>query len=132
MRKTIGFTSLVAILLWSASTYAATLRVGKGEGFKSIHEAIDAARPGDTVLISSGLYKEGNLRIERPLVLLGINNPILDGERKYELLTIASSNVTVAGIVFRNTGRASMHDLAAVKVLNASRVTVRDNQFEDV
>ncbi|MFO7259231.1 MAG: nitrous oxide reductase family maturation protein NosD [Bacteroidota bacterium] len=132
MTRPARLAGVVVIALWCAQTEAATLRVGKEEAIQSIRKAIDIAQPGDTILITGGVYREGNLRIEKPLVLLGINDPILDGERKYELLTIASSDVTVAGIVFRNTGRASMHDLAAVKLLNVSRVTVRDNRFEDV
>jgi nitrous oxidase accessory protein len=130
--KPIGLVCLVSMTLWGAQTHAATLRVGKGGTFQSIREAIATAQPGDTVLISGGLYREGNLQIEKPLVLLGADNPILDGEHKYELVTIAAPDVTVAGITFRNSGRASMQDIAAVKVLNASRVTVRDNRFEDV
>lgn len=117
--------------LLSVQANAGTIRVGAEEAFQSIREAIQAAQPGDTVLVLGGQYREGNLQVDKPLVLLGVDAPVLDGERKYELLTITSSDVTVAGIVFKNTGRASMHDLAAVKLTNVSRVTVRNNQFED-
>lgn len=122
---------MVVVALLCTPAYAGTLRVGPKEAIRSVREAIRMAQPGDTVLVSAGVYREGNLRIEKPLVLLGVDAPVLDGERKYELLTIVSSDVTVAGIVFKNTGRASMHDLAAVKLVNTSRVTVRNNQFED-
>jgi nitrous oxidase accessory protein len=122
---------IVVVALLCTQGHAATVRVGAGEAIQSIREAIRVAQPGDTVLIAGGLYKEGNLRIDKPLVLLGIDMPVLDGERKYEILTITASDVTVSGIFFKNTGRASMHDLAAVKLQSVSRVTVRGNQFED-
>lgn len=130
MNRLVSVVVVMAVLY--TNTYAGTIRVGPAEAIKSIRDAISSAQPGDTVLVFGGLYQEGNLRVEKPLVLLGKDEPILDGERQYEILTIASPDVTVAGFVFKNTGRASMHDLAAVKLLNVSRVTVRDNRFEDV
>ena len=72
---------IVVVALLCTQGHAATVRVGAGEAIQSIREAIRVAQPGDTVLIAGGLYKEGNLRIDKPLVLLGIDMPVLDGER---------------------------------------------------
>lgn len=55
MKKTLItiFLSLIHINL-----YAATLEVGAGKTYSTIQSAVNAAQPGDTVLIYSGVYKE--------------------------------------------------------------------------
>jgi nitrous oxidase accessory protein len=93
--------------------------------------AISRAAPGDTILIKAGTYREGNININKTLVIIGVGYPVFDGENKYEILTISANGVTVRGLKFIDTGTASMNDLAAVKVLNSKNVTIAGNQFVD-
>src|SRR5262249_20691997 len=60
-----------------------------------IRKAVVQASPGDTLLIEKGLYLEKDLLIDKPLVIKGINQPILDGESRYEIVSIKSDNVTL-------------------------------------
>jgi nitrous oxidase accessory protein len=60
----------------------------------------------------------------------GINYPVIDGENKYEILTIRANGVVVEGIVFRNSGRSSYMDIAALRIADSRFVTVRNNRFE--
>src|SRR3989344_883963 len=48
----------IFLLFFYANSYAATLEVGSGKPYSTINEAVDAAQPGDTVLVYSGVYKE--------------------------------------------------------------------------
>ena len=50
---------------------AATLRVGPGEAFSAVQNAIDAALPGDTIQVSPGLYRENLVVSKAPLTLTG-------------------------------------------------------------
>jgi len=108
-----------------------TIRVGKGEPIRHIKEGIEQAQPGDTITIGPGTYQEGNISINKPVVILGHGLPVLDGGNKYEILTIAANDVTIAGIKFQNTGTGSMDDISAVKVTGGRRITIRDNMFEN-
>lgn len=105
--------------------------VGNGQDYQSVKKAIEAARAGDTVLIKSGHFTEGNILVEKPLVIIGENYPTLDGENKYEILTINSSDVIVRGLKFLNTGTSGMEDLAAVKVKSGKRIKISGNKFEN-
>ena len=110
---------------------ARSIVVDQSGRIKTVNSAIQVSEPGDTILIKGGVYREGNVLITKPLVLIGEDYPVLDGENQYEILTIRANHVTIRGIKFINTGRASMNDLAAVKVLDSKYITIADNQFEE-
>ena len=106
---------------------AATIHVGVDKQFSRLGEAIRAARPGDTIVLHKGTYREGNLIISKPLFLIGKDGPVLDGALKGELLTLTGKNIHVSGILFINAGYSSMNDFAAIKIIDAQNITVADN-----
>lgn len=126
-----AFLILIFSLLTFQTAFAKTIYVGKGEKIASIKNAIGMAQPGDTIIIRSGIYKEGNLRINKRISLIGENFPVLDGEHKYEILTITANEVTVAGLKLVNTGTSSLNDLAGIKILKARNVYVKGNELEN-
>ncbi len=93
--------------------------------------AIEKAQAGDSIIVLPGIYQEGNIIIKKSLTLIGKDFPVFDGERKYEILTIAARNVTITGIRFINTGVGSIEDLAAIKALDCRNLSVVGNQFEN-
>ena len=105
--------------------------VGKGFAHDSIKSAVAQASAGDTIIITEGLYKEGNIRIEKPLLIHGMGKAVLDGENKYEIITIVSTGVKVQRLHFQNTGYSSTKELSAIKVQNVSGVTIFDNTIEN-
>ncbi|MEX1240261.1 MAG: nitrous oxide reductase family maturation protein NosD [Cyclobacteriaceae bacterium] len=121
----------ICFLLLPSLPFAETIVVDPKGEIKSLQSAISLAAPGDTVLVKPGTYREGNIKINKPLVMLGEGFPVLDGEKKYEILTIQAHHVTIKGLKFINTGVASMVDLAGVKVLNSKYITITDNRFSD-
>jgi nitrous oxidase accessory protein len=120
----------ILFLFIAVTSFGKTITVGKGKQFATVKQAISHASAGDTVLIDAGVYKEGQLFLEKRLVLKGINSPVLDGEKKYEILTIKANGSVVEGIVFRNSGRSSYMDIAAVRITDCRYVTVKNNRFE--
>ena len=117
------------IALCCLSSYGG--RITAGTGGTSIRKAIELAQPGDTIYIKSGVYREGNIIIEKSLTFIGENFPVLDGDNKVEILTIHANNVTITGLKFIDTGIASINDLAAVKVLDSKNVRIINNRFEN-
>jgi nitrous oxidase accessory protein len=121
---------IILILFLHNSSFSKTITVGRGKQFASVKKAIAKAIAGDTVLIYEGVYKEGGIVLEKPVCLLGVNFPVLDGEKKYEILTIRASGAVVQGILFQHSGRSSYMDIAAVRIADCRYVTVQNNRFE--
>ncbi len=96
-----------------------------------IGKAIAQAAVGDTLRIGPGLYHEYNLIVDKPLVILGENFPVIDAQKKGEIFTIRANDVLIQGLELRNVGITSTIDWAAVKVLEARRVRVIGNRIRN-
>lgn len=110
---------------------ARTLTVGPQEAYRSIREALADAQPYDTLKVKAGTYQEGNLEITKPVVLWGINYPILDGQLKYEILSVRASHVSIKGFRIINSGYASIQDIAGIRVYGVNQVNILDNLLEN-
>lgn len=129
--KTTAQILISLFILWVHTAAARTIVVGSQEKIKSIKQAIQQAEPGDTILVQPGVYKEGNIVLEKSLTIKGKDYPVLDGENKYEIFTIHAHHVSIEGLKFKDTGIASINDLAAIKVLESKFLRINDNQFEN-
>lgn len=119
------------LFLWGTHLHASSFHAGTGQPFPSIQTALQRAQEGDTIYVHEGVYAEGNLAIDKPLALIGIGYPVLDGQHNCELITITASDVLVRGFTLRNSGQLSTIDVAGIKVLSADRVRVEDNHLTD-
>lgn len=122
---------LFIAILTSVWCDARVITVGNSFDYASISEAVNAANKGDTIVIYEGVYREGNIVIKNAMTIIGKGNAILDGEQKYEILTIYADDVHVSGLKLINTGTGSIKDIAAIKVINGKRVTIKNNIFEN-
>ena len=100
-----------------------------GESYGSVAAAIAAARPGDTVRVGPGTYRE-HLTIDKPLRLLGSGLPLLDGGGEGSIVTVDAPDVTVQGFRLQGTGDNLEQENTAIAV-NAPRALIRDNQISD-
>lgn len=122
---------LFIICLITQTAIGKTIVVDKSKDISSIHKALAIAVNGDTILVNAGVYKEGNITINTSIVFKGINNPVLDGENKYEIISIKSSNVVVDGFMLQHAGRSDIEDLAGIKIYNVSHATIINNTLDD-
>jgi len=120
---------ILVLVITCLRGHATTLVIGMNEKIKSIKDAIVLAQPGDTLLIQPGVYREGNIILQKSLVIKGVDYPVLDGENQVEIFTIHANNVIIEGLKFIDTGIASINDLAAIKLLESSQVKILKNKF---
>jgi nitrous oxidase accessory protein len=105
--------------------------VGKGLPLSSIHHALDLAQPSDTIWVHEGVYTEGNIAVNKPVSIIGVGYPVLDGQHNCEIFTVNASDVLIQGFEVRNSGQLSTIDLAGIKVLSSDRVRVIGNRILD-
>ncbi|PKP15993.1 MAG: nitrous oxide reductase family maturation protein NosD, partial [Bacteroidetes bacterium HGW-Bacteroidetes-23] len=121
---------LFLLLLCISSLQAQKLEVGINKPYKTIKQALKASKVGDTVLVYKGIYKEGNLRIDKKIVFLGKDFPVLDGQKKVEVLSIHADSVIVKGFRVINSGFGALEDPCGIKVYNKSFVVIEGNQLD--
>ena len=121
----------IIIFFFYYSASAASIYVGAQHTYKSILSGINAAGERDTVWVEAGHYREKNLIIKKSIVLIGINYPVLDGERKYEIISIKADRVVVDGFKLIRSGISSLEDLSGIKVYDSQWVSIRNNILED-
>src|SRR6478752_6918294 len=110
---------------------AHVLHVGPAQKYQSIRDAVLASVAGDSIIVEPGWYKEKNIIISKPVTLIGVQFPVLDGEHKYEILSLKSNNITIRGFKIIHSGVSSMDDIAGIKIYNNREVTITNNILED-
>jgi len=99
-------------------------------GSLDISQLISAAKAGDTVLVPAGVYR-GEIQIDKPLKLIGVGRPTLDGGGNGDIITVTAPDVEIRGFRICGTGIDLDKENCAIRV-NAARVTIVDNILDDV
>lgn len=108
---------------------AATLEVGAGKQFHTIKDAIASANNNDILLVYKGVYAEGEVLINKTVTVRGINWPVIDGKNKTQVIRVMANGVLIEGLDVRNSGYSSSYDWAGIKVVNSSKVIIRNNHL---
>ena len=120
---------IILLLFVMSNALANRIIVGKDKSISTLREGIKTAKDGDTILLNKGIYKEGNIIINKAIYLIGIDGPVLDGENKNEILTLTGKNIVIKGIHFANAGYSSMNDYAALKIIDATNILIENNSI---
>ncbi len=130
------FRSLLRLLvlfpvLWATGPLvAATWTVGPDGVHKKLAPALASAGAGDTIRVLAGTYSEGILTVDRPLTLIGIGKPVIDGGEQGDVVVITAPDVTIQGFVVRGTLVSNINDNAGIKVKKADNVKILDNVLQ--
>ena len=78
-----------------------------------------------------GVYTEKNIVVNKSLVLIGKNYPVLDGQHTYEIISIKADNVVLEGFKLIHSGISSLIDIAGIKIYSRKNVVIKDNILDD-
>ncbi|WP_138430977.1 nitrous oxide reductase family maturation protein NosD [Fodinibius saliphilus] len=129
--KITGLLTVLLLLLSVQLVQSQPIVVPKGS---SINDGIDRAEPGDTLIIEEGLYKEYDIKVDKPLTILGDGDVTIDGDRKGFILVITADDVTVKNIEIKHASTSFMEDYAGILIEETDNtlienVTLTDNYF---
>lgn len=123
--------AIIVICFLYNSAIANTIHAGANRNYKTITAAVAAALVGDTVMVDAGYYTEKKLDLKKRIVLKGINYPVLDGQKMYEVVYVKADGVIVEGFRVINSGVSSIDDISAIKVVDSKNVIIRNNILTD-
>ncbi|PJF46266.1 MAG: nitrous oxide reductase family maturation protein NosD, partial [Candidatus Thermofonsia Clade 3 bacterium] len=98
-------------------------------GHATLQAMIDAAQPGDALLVPAGVYA-GPIQIDKPLTLEGQLWPVIQGDGQGHVVVITAPNVTLRGFVVRGSGASLDREDSAIRV-SAPNSVIENNRIED-
>ncbi len=123
----------ILFLLNFLHSLAGEIRVCSSCDVKTVKQAIEIAKSGDTILIEKGIYKEFDLNIiNKSLHLKGINYPVIDAGMNGTAFGIKANGVTIEGLKIINIGRSYTKDFAAILLNESENFTLKNNILENV
>ncbi len=96
-----------------------------------LQQEIDKAEYGDVLILTTGIYKVDNIKINKSIKLIGENYPIIEGNKKDEVITILADNVYIKGLVIKGAGISFLQENSAIKLNEVSGCVVEDNIIRD-
>jgi len=123
--------SFILFLLFFSIGYATTIHVGVNHPVKKIKQALVLANDGDTIIVHSGVYKEGTILISKKIHFIGKNFPVLDGQNKNEVVSINADDVVVKGFKVINSGYAALNDPCGIRVYDKNNVLIQGNILDN-
>ena len=96
----------------------------------ALQARLDAATPGTTVRIESGVH-QGPIVIRGPLTVIGAPGAVIDGQQAGSVVTIQGDGVTFRGFTVRNSGRQVTEEAAGIKV-TGNRHRIESNTITHV
>ncbi|OUR93362.1 nitrous oxide reductase [Flavobacteriales bacterium 34_180_T64] len=130
MERLFKYSVLYFVVFFTNTIYSQTIEVCENCTMSSLKDAISYAKDFDTILVKKGTYKEHNIKVDKPLTIIGENYPIIDGELKGEIITIVSDDVTVDGLFLINVGTSYTEDYAAIRVRRSKNFTIQNLVLE--
>ena len=71
-----------------------------------LQDRIRGASPGDIILVYPGTYS-GSLTVDRSLVLLGVDDPVIDAQGSGSVISLTAGGATVAGFTLLHSGNGT-------------------------
>ncbi len=121
-------TGLFLSAQFGSTAFAADIKVLPGKD--TLLRAIEAAQPGDRLLLTKGTY-DGGVVIAKPLEIHGDGESHVKGGEKSSVITIDAPDVTISGL--KLTGSGSDHqtiDSGVQLTKKATNAIVRDNHLD--
>jgi parallel beta-helix repeat protein len=123
-----AITSVLFMLLVTAliiPTSAAELHVGRADGYKTIQDAVNAAAPGDAVIVAPGTYVE-NVFVNKPLTVRssdGAASTIVQAAvANNNIFSLTGTDIRIDGFTI-----VGLHGSSGVGINNASWCVVTNN-----
>jgi len=122
---------LFLIINLSSNLFSKEIIVSSSASIKTIKQAIEIAQANDILIIKSGIYAEGNIKVDKSIKMIGEGEPVIDGKSDGEIFTVTANNVTISNLVIKNSGISYLNENAAVRLESVENCIISNNKFTD-
>ena len=109
----------------------AEINVSPSGPVRSIASALGLVRSGGRIVIAAGTYHEQGLSVVRPVEIVGVGLPVIEGDGAHTLVLVSADDVTIRGVRLTHVATSFVEDNAAIRVKNARRCALLDNHVDD-
>jgi nitrous oxidase accessory protein len=125
------FFSVCSVLsVCSVFSLAALAEVRVVNAGQSIQNAIAAARAGDVIEVQPGIYT-GQFILDKPLTLVGVNQPILRGAGADSVVIVTADSCVLRGFIIEHSGNDLTKEDSGL-LLKAHNNLIENNELRDV
>ena len=121
---------LAAVLGAPVSEPATEIVVDPRGPVRSVAAALAVARPGDRIVVRSGVYREPQLVIGQRIELVGERGAVLDAGGQHEAITVRADSVVIRGLTIRNVGVSYTEDRAGIRLDEVDGCVIEGNRLE--
>jgi nitrous oxidase accessory protein len=132
MRQGLFIILFLALINSPNLSFAEVIEVCSDCKYKSIKEAILIASPHDTISIQKGTYLESAIEVDKPISLIGVDKPIIDGQFNKGIFKITADSVVLKGFVIQNVEISYTKDYAAIHMYRSKHFVIEDNELKNV
>ncbi len=105
--------------------------VRAGTNVPTLAAAIARARPGDTIVVEPGLYRESGLVVNKPVLIRGRGNPVIEGAGDHTILRVTANGVSIEGLVIRRVDPSNVEERAGIRLDSVRACSIRGNRLEN-
>lgn len=122
---------LIFLFLLSLKAVCTVIVIGHKSKYLSINKAIKDAKSFDTLIIKEDIYYENNLIIDKPLVILGENFPVINGKKNGSIFIIKANNTVIKGLVLQEVKTSYIEEWAAIKLIEVHNCIIENNKLKN-
>jgi nitrous oxidase accessory protein len=115
----------------AAPAAAGEIVVSPAGRVRSLAEAVRLASPGERILVRSGTYEEGPIRVDKRLEIVGEGRPIIRGRGDYTIILVTADSVVIRGLVIAHVEPSYVEDRAVIKFDHVRGCVLEDSEIRD-
>jgi nitrous oxidase accessory protein len=111
--------------------WSGTITVCQSCSVKTLSQAVDQAKSGDTIRVKADTYKTVNLEIKKRITIIGEKGAILDGNMEGYVLKLMADSIAISGFTIKKSGRSYTKDFAAIYAFKANYLSISNMTLID-
>ncbi|NOT08995.1 MAG: nitrous oxide reductase family maturation protein NosD [Gemmatimonadales bacterium] len=108
----------------------ATLVVRPAGPIRTLTDALALARPGDSIVVHAGTYREPPIVVRTRVTIVGVGGPVFVGG-EHSTLEVEADSVVITGLRFRQVTPSPLEDRAAIVLRGTRGCRIEANDIRD-